>query len=111
MQQQYANGMMPMMMPMMDPRLVPMMDPRLIPQPMMMMDPRLMSMPQMPLASTSNRSRFPQPQYSQGDDSSVGSNGRQKHKRHMSSSGSIATSINSATGSRYTPTARRTKNN
>ncbi|KAG2201348.1 hypothetical protein INT47_001436 [Mucor saturninus] len=110
MQQQYANGMMPMMMPMMDPRLMPMMDPRLMPQPMMMMDPRLMSMQPMTSPSHSQR-RFPQQQYSQGDESSVGSNGRQKHKRHMSSSGSIATSINSNTGSRYSPTARRTKNN
>lgn len=107
MQQQYANGMMPMMMPMMDPRLMPVMDPRMMPQPMMMMDPRFMT-GMAPMVSPPNQLWYP-PQG--GDASSVGSNGRQKHKRHMSSSGSIATSINSNTNSRYSPTARRTKNN
>ncbi|KAL9559242.1 hypothetical protein MBANPS3_000509 [Mucor bainieri] len=40
----YSNGMMPMMMPVMDPRMMPMMDPRMMPaQPMMMYDPRMMA--------------------------------------------------------------------
>ncbi|KAG2232442.1 hypothetical protein BDF21DRAFT_381557 [Thamnidium elegans] len=116
MQQQYANGMVPMMMPMVDPRMMPMMDPRLMAQPVMMMDPRLMASPTPQQMSTStsnysNRSRYQQHQYAQSDNQSVGSNSRLKSKRHMSSSPSITNSINSASGSRYAPSARRTKNN
>lgn len=108
MQQQYVNGMVPMMMPIMDPRMMPMMDPRLMPQAPMMMDPRmLISSTSPPPTPAPTRSRHSQ----QYDNQSVGSN-RIKSKRHVSSSPSISHSINSATTtSRYAPSTRRTRNN
>jgi hypothetical protein len=121
MQQQYPNGMVPMMMPMMDPRMMPMMDPRLM-SPPIMMDPRMMSVSMQPQQMTpipssssnsvqsgqykhSSKNRFQQ----QNDNQSMGgvstSSGRVKNKRHMSSSNSISNSIHSAA-----PSQRRSRN-
>ncbi|OAC99960.1 hypothetical protein MUCCIDRAFT_113408 [Mucor lusitanicus CBS 277.49] len=130
----YSNGMMPMMMPMMDPRMMPMMDPRMMPaQPMMMYDPRMMaymqqqqpygSAPVMPSPSISSGSsvingpRYQQQQhYSNDSTASLNTERRGKQgyprKAPMSSAGSVSNqSVRStATNTRYTPNTRRNIN-
>lgn len=134
----YSNGMMPIMMPMMDPRMMPMMDPRMMPaaQPMMMYDPRMMaaymqqqqqqqqqsygSAPVMPSPSISSGSSVingPRYQhYSNDSTASLNTERRSKQgyprKAPMSSAGSVSNqSVRSnATNTRYTPNTRRNTN-
>ncbi|KAK4512281.1 DNA primase subunit pri2 [Mucor velutinosus] len=132
----YNNGMMPMMMPMMDPRMMPMMDPRMMPaQPMMLYDPRMMaymqqqqpyvSSPVVPSPSISSGSsivngpRYQQQQY-YSNDSTASLNTERRGKQGsprkattaMSSAGSISNqSVRStATITRYTHNTRRNAN-